>query len=80
MSICFWTRIKLVNDLAQLGPAEREAYFVSLTEQHEIVSAPIESESGATVIETLKQAKKEIKKINAIREWERYNAINVKIT
>jgi len=57
-------RQKLVNDLAQLGPAEREAYFVSLTEQHEIVSAPIESKPGAAVIETIKEAKKEIKNLN----------------
>ncbi|MFX1499681.1 MAG: hypothetical protein ACFFDH_01805 [Promethearchaeota archaeon] len=54
-------RDKLVNDLAQLGPAEREAYFVSIKEQHEIVSAPIESESEITVIENRKQANKEIK-------------------
>ncbi|MEE9378598.1 MAG: hypothetical protein V3V33_11265, partial [Candidatus Lokiarchaeia archaeon] len=56
-------RQKLVNDLAQMGPAEREAYFVSLTEQHEIVSAPIESQPGAVVIETIKQAKKELKNV-----------------
>ncbi|MFX1363384.1 MAG: hypothetical protein ACFFCE_10220 [Promethearchaeota archaeon] len=54
-------REKLVNDLAQLGPAEREAYFVSIKEQHEIVSAPIESESEITIIENQKQANKEIK-------------------
>ncbi|MCK4381410.1 MAG: hypothetical protein KAW51_09760, partial [Candidatus Lokiarchaeota archaeon] len=56
-------RQKLVNDLAQLGPAEREAYFVSLTEQHEIISAPIESRLGAAVIETIKEAKREIRNI-----------------
>jgi len=56
-------RQKLVNDLAQMGPAEREAYFVSLTEQHEIVSAPIETKPGAAVIDTIKGAKKEIKSL-----------------
>ncbi|MFX0035593.1 MAG: hypothetical protein ACFE9I_08135 [Candidatus Hermodarchaeota archaeon] len=56
-------RQKLVNDLSQMGPAEREAYFVSLTERHEIVSAPIESKIGAAVIETPKGAKKEIKNL-----------------
>ncbi|MFW9990277.1 MAG: hypothetical protein ACFFC3_16675, partial [Candidatus Odinarchaeota archaeon] len=54
---------KLVVDLSQMGPAEREAYFVSLSEQHEIVSAPVESEAEAEVIETLKQGKKEIKNL-----------------
>jgi hypothetical protein len=54
---------KLVNDLAQMGPAEREAYFVSLTEQHAIISAPIETRPGAAVIDTIKGAKKEIKNL-----------------
>jgi len=56
-------RQKLVNDLAQMGATEREAYFVSLTEQQEIISAPIESEPGVAVIETIKGAKKEIKNL-----------------
>ncbi|MFW9999516.1 MAG: hypothetical protein ACFE9Q_05050 [Candidatus Hodarchaeota archaeon] len=56
-------RKKLVNDLAQIGPAEREAYFVSLSEQQEIVSAPIESKAGAAVIDNIKGAKKEIKNL-----------------
>ncbi|MFX1495665.1 MAG: hypothetical protein ACFFBZ_15380, partial [Promethearchaeota archaeon] len=54
---------RLVNELAQMGPAEREAYFVSLTEHHEIVSAPIEAKPGAAVIDTIKGAKKEIKSL-----------------
>jgi hypothetical protein len=54
---------KLVNDLAQMGPAEREAYFVSLTEHHAIVSAPIETKPGAAVVENIKGAKKEIKNL-----------------
>ncbi|MFX1378445.1 MAG: hypothetical protein ACFFA4_05075 [Promethearchaeota archaeon] len=54
---------KLVNDLAQMGPAEREAYFVSLTEQQEIISAPIEAKLGAAVINNIKAAKKEIKNL-----------------
>ncbi|MFX0005217.1 MAG: hypothetical protein ACFFAV_00680 [Candidatus Hermodarchaeota archaeon] len=54
---------KLVNDLAQMGPAEREAYFVSLTERHEIISAPIEAKPGTAVVENIKGAKKEIKNL-----------------
>ncbi|MFX0003987.1 MAG: hypothetical protein ACFE9C_03925 [Candidatus Hodarchaeota archaeon] len=54
---------KLINDLAQMGPAEREAYFASLSEQQEIVSAPIEAKIGAAVINTVKGAKKEIKNL-----------------
>ncbi|MFX1420125.1 MAG: hypothetical protein ACFE9N_14505, partial [Promethearchaeota archaeon] len=54
---------KLVNDLSQMGPAEREAYFASLAEHHEIVSAPVEAKPGAAVIDTLKSAKKEIKNL-----------------
>ncbi len=55
-------RQKLVEDLSRMGPAEREAYFVSLSEQ-EIVSAPIEEKPGAAVIDTIKIAKKEIKNL-----------------
>jgi hypothetical protein len=58
-------RQKLVNDLAQMGPAEREAYFVSLSEQ-EIVSAPIEEKPGTAVIDSIKVAKKEIKNLKKI--------------
>jgi len=54
---------KLVNDLSQMGPAEREAYFVSLSERHEIVSAPVEAKVGAAVIDNVKAAKKEIKNL-----------------
>ncbi|MFX0023224.1 MAG: hypothetical protein ACFE9S_12935 [Candidatus Hermodarchaeota archaeon] len=54
---------KLINDLAQMGPAEREAYFVSLTERHEIVSAPIEARPEAEAIANIKGAKKEIKNL-----------------
>ncbi|MFX1312501.1 MAG: hypothetical protein ACFFHD_07790, partial [Promethearchaeota archaeon] len=61
---------KLVNDLAQMGPAEREAYFVSLKEQHEIISAPIEAKPGATIIENIKDAKKEISKLKKIAKKE----------
>jgi len=57
---------KLTNDLAQLGPAEREAYFVSLSEQHEIVSAPIEERPGTALIDSMKGAKKEIKNLKKI--------------
>ncbi|MFX0041295.1 MAG: hypothetical protein ACFE8L_00145 [Candidatus Hodarchaeota archaeon] len=52
---------KLVNDLAQMGPAEREAYFASIVESQEIVSAPMKV--GVVKIEDLKSAKKEIKNL-----------------
>jgi len=58
-------RQKLVEDLSQMGPAEREAYFVSLSEQ-EIVSAPIEEKPGTAVIDSIKVAKKEIKNLTKI--------------
>ncbi|MHA1914604.1 MAG: hypothetical protein ACW97V_09600 [Promethearchaeota archaeon] len=54
---------KLVGDLSQLGPAEREAYFASLSEQHEIISAPIEEKPGVAIIDNIKGAKKEIKNL-----------------
>jgi len=54
---------KLVNDLAQMGPIQREAYLSSLTGQREIVSAPIKSMVGTTVIEDKKAAKKELQKL-----------------
>ncbi|MFX1343491.1 MAG: hypothetical protein ACFFAI_00175 [Promethearchaeota archaeon] len=73
---------KLVNDLAQMGPAEREAYFVSLTEQHEIISAPIEEKPGAAIIDNVKGAKKEISKLkkiakNARKEKDYEKSINI---
>ena len=52
---------KLVKELSQMGPVEREAYLASLAEQHEIVSAPVKSKAGAVVIDDAKSAKKEIK-------------------
>ncbi len=52
---------KLVNDLAQMGPAEREAYFVSIAERQVIVSTPMKV--GVVKIENLKSAKKEIKNL-----------------
>ncbi|MFW9783355.1 MAG: hypothetical protein ACFFFB_13820, partial [Candidatus Heimdallarchaeota archaeon] len=57
---------KLVNDLSQLNPVEREAYFVSLSEQREIISAPIEEKPGTAIIDTIKGAKKEIKTLKNI--------------
>jgi hypothetical protein len=74
-------RQKLVEDLSQMGPAEREAYFVSLSEQ-EIVSAPIEEKPGTAVIGNIKVAKKEIKKLIKIgkttrKEKDYDKAINI---
>ncbi|MHA1472620.1 MAG: hypothetical protein ACTSQW_05940 [Promethearchaeota archaeon] len=54
---------KLVDDLAQLGPVEREAYFSSLVEQHEIVTAPIKTTIGDLSVENQKAAKKGIKEL-----------------
>jgi len=52
---------KLVSDLSQVGPVEREAYLASFTSHQEIVSAPIKSKVGTTVIEDKKTAKKQLK-------------------
>jgi len=76
-------RQKIVDDLAQMGPAEREAYFVSLGEQ-EIVSAPIEEKPGAAVIDSIKVAKKEIKNLKKIakiakKEKDYEKTINIKV-
>ncbi|MFX1558712.1 MAG: hypothetical protein ACFFC9_15780, partial [Promethearchaeota archaeon] len=54
---------KLINDLAQLGPVEREAYLASITEVKEIVSAPIKSKVGTFIIENKKAAKNGIKEL-----------------
>jgi hypothetical protein len=54
---------KLVNDLAQVGPAEREAYLSSITERHKIVSAPIKSKIGTVEIANKKEAKNGIKEL-----------------
>jgi len=54
---------KLVNDLAQVGPAEREAYLSSITERHKIVSAPIKSKIGTLEIANKKEAKSGIKEL-----------------
>ncbi|KKM98273.1 hypothetical protein LCGC14_1159570, partial [marine sediment metagenome] len=62
---------KLLNDLAQMGPVEREAYLVSLTEQRKIISAPIEEKPGASLINSLKGAKKEIKNLKKIAKQAR---------
>ncbi|MFX1457361.1 MAG: hypothetical protein ACFFDB_18500, partial [Promethearchaeota archaeon] len=58
-------RQKLVEDLSQMSPAEREAYFASLGE-HEIVSAPIEEKPGTAIIDNVKVARKEIKNLKKI--------------
>ncbi|MBY9019383.1 MAG: hypothetical protein KGD66_11190, partial [Candidatus Lokiarchaeota archaeon] len=52
---------KLVSDLAQVGHAEREAYLTSFSSHQEIVSAPIKSQVGTTVIEDKNTAKKQLK-------------------
>ncbi|MFX0017146.1 MAG: hypothetical protein ACFFAK_01535 [Promethearchaeota archaeon] len=54
---------KLVNDLAQLGPVEREAYLSSITERQKIVSAPIKSKIGTIEIANKKEAKSGIKEL-----------------
>jgi len=52
---------KMVSDLSQVGPIEREAYLASFSSHQEIVSAPIKSKVGTTVIEDKKAAKKQLK-------------------
>lgn len=54
---------KLVDDLAQLGPIEREAYLSSLVAQQEIVTAPIKTTIGDLSVENQKAAKKGIKEL-----------------
>ncbi|MBY9021311.1 MAG: hypothetical protein KGD67_09645, partial [Candidatus Lokiarchaeota archaeon] len=54
---------KLVNDLAQLGPVEREAYLTSLTGQQKIVTAPIKTTIGDLSVDNQKAAKKGIKEL-----------------
>ncbi|MCJ7649570.1 MAG: hypothetical protein MUP85_13215, partial [Candidatus Lokiarchaeota archaeon] len=46
---------------SQVGPAEREAYLASFSTHQEIVSAPIKSKVGTTVIEDKKTARKQLK-------------------
>lgn len=53
----------ILDQLSEMTPEEREAYMASLREKEEIVSAPVKSKVGETVIEDKKQAKKEIKKL-----------------
>jgi hypothetical protein len=51
----------LVSFLAELDAIEREAYLSSFAERHEIVTAPIKTTIGTTVIENQKSANKTIK-------------------
>jgi len=55
---------KLVHDLGQLGPIEREAYLSSLTKQHEIVSVPIKTTVEGVDVDNRKSAKKGIKELS----------------
>jgi len=57
-------RLKLVNDLGQLGPMEREAYLSSLTKQRKIVSAPIKTTIGTITVDNKKSAKKGVKELS----------------
>ncbi|MBY9011686.1 MAG: hypothetical protein KGD70_04880, partial [Candidatus Lokiarchaeota archaeon] len=54
---------KLVQDLAQLGPIEREAYLTSLAKQNEIVTAPIKTSVEGFEVDNKKSAKKGIKEL-----------------
>ncbi|MGV9203569.1 MAG: hypothetical protein ACOC44_06035, partial [Promethearchaeia archaeon] len=53
----------LVDDLAKMDAAEREAYFTSLKEKHEIKSESIQSKPGMSVLDSSKEAKDEIKNL-----------------
>ncbi|MFX0011122.1 MAG: PKD domain-containing protein, partial [Candidatus Hermodarchaeota archaeon] len=54
---------KLVQDLSQLGPIEREAYLTSLTKRAEIVTAPIKTSVEGLDVDNKKSAKKGIKEL-----------------
>ncbi|MFO7797611.1 MAG: hypothetical protein R6W84_15820, partial [Promethearchaeia archaeon] len=56
-------RQKIIQELEEMKPEEREAYIASLKERAEIISAPVKSRVGEKVIEDEKQAKQEIKSI-----------------
>ena len=62
---------KLINNLAQTGSAERGVYLISLMEQCEIISAPIEEKLGVTIIDNAKRAKKEINDLKKIAQLAR---------
>jgi hypothetical protein len=55
---------KLVQDLGQLGPIEREAYLSSLTKQHEIITAPIKTTVEGLDVDNRKSAKRGIKELS----------------
>jgi len=55
---------KLVQDLGQLGPIEREAYLSSLNKQHEIVTAPIKTTIEGVDVDNRKSAKRGIKELS----------------
>ncbi|MHA1467210.1 MAG: hypothetical protein ACTSP6_03920, partial [Promethearchaeota archaeon] len=57
---------ELVRNLAQMGPAEREAYLASCREQATVVSAPIKTKAETGVIDSEKTAKKEIKNLKKL--------------
>jgi hypothetical protein len=54
---------KLVQDLGQLGPIEREAYLSSLAKQQEIVTAPIKTTVEGIDVDNRKAAKRGIKEL-----------------
>ncbi len=57
---------QLVNNLAQMNPAEREAYLASRKKQAEIITAPIRSKAGIIVIDNVKSAKREVNKLKKL--------------
>ncbi|MFW9950982.1 MAG: hypothetical protein ACFFKA_12765, partial [Candidatus Thorarchaeota archaeon] len=54
---------KLVTDLAQMGPMQREAYLSSLMKHQQIISAPVKMKIGTAEIENQKSAKREMKEL-----------------
>ncbi|MFX1256699.1 MAG: hypothetical protein ACFFAN_02485 [Promethearchaeota archaeon] len=74
LSLTAEERRDLVNELIKMGPAEKEAYFASFSMREEIVSAPIQSKAGTKVIDNIKSAKKEVKRLSyKVKEYEKLN-------
>ncbi|MFW9952010.1 MAG: hypothetical protein ACFFKA_17970, partial [Candidatus Thorarchaeota archaeon] len=54
---------KLVTELAQMSPMQREAYLSSLMSRQQIISAPVKMKIGTAEIENQKSAKRELNEL-----------------